>query len=115
MKNNELRIGNLFTGYNGKVFEWDYSCFERCSKGIDVDEIGLPIPITEEWLLKLGFEQEENRYWFSNKVLSISVNEDEEGYYGIFGNSGKEITRKGLKYFHELQNLYFALTNTELI
>lgn len=70
-----------------------------------------PISLTEEWLLKFGFKQEENPFWFCNNVISISPS---TGTYVLYGKSGREITRTGLKYLHQLQNLHFALTNKEL-
>lgn len=73
-----------------------------------------PIPLTEEWLLKFGFSKKENKeYWFKedsmirfallDNVLHCSIGDDE---YGILYNR--------LKYVHQLQNLFFALTNKEL-
>ena len=49
-----------------------------------------PIPLTEEWLLKFGFERTYN------------------SQFRYFGHYIK------IKYVHELQNLYFALTGQEL-
>lgn len=65
-----------------------------------------PIPLTEGWLIKLGFDKfphstlwDTDKFWagrFENGVLKIS-------YLEI-----------GVKYVHQLQNLYFALTGEEL-
>lgn len=74
-----------------------------------------PIPLTNERLLKFGFDNTEtgweiiyrNRFKFSvilfKKVASVGM----AGPFGLF-----EVK---LKYVHELQNLFFALTKEELI
>lgn len=104
MKANELRIGNLVK-------------LEGISRPIKVSIIDTtetstntkykPIPLTEEWLLKCGFEYCDTvtpkAYWLNGvcieKVDSMFI----EFSYGIV-----------LKYLHQLQNLYFALTGEEL-
>jgi hypothetical protein len=73
-----------------------------------------PIPLTEEWLLKFGFAKTENGwlaldicndwsylYWERLAGLELSVNK-------------YQITMPHIKYVHQLQNLYFALTGEEL-
>ena len=65
-----------------------------------------PIPLTEEQLLKLGYSIDESfpafyqvighRIWMCNELFLCDKN-------GVV-----------LKYVHQLQNLYYALTNTEL-
>lgn len=71
-------------------------------KGID----GLhPIPITEEWLLKFGFEKI-NSTWYGFGNFRICISLDVE-----WGNNWMGIR---LKYIHQLQNLYFTLTEYEL-
>ena len=116
MESKELRIENLVT-YYGKIVSITGITEEHpfiyliTADYLDWDEIE-PILITEQWLFKFGFKQEKNKYWFSNEVISISVHKD--GYYNIWGNSGREIARKGIKYVHQLQNLYFALVGKEL-
>jgi hypothetical protein len=66
-----------------------------------------PIPLTEEWLLKLGFL----KYKGDNKDFWLNDFE--------FANDLKWIFWRGnilenIKHVHQLQNLYFALTNKEL-
>ncbi len=71
-----------------------------------------PIPLTEEWLLKLGFEYTE------------SVLEKELPQIGIIFWSAQASNFKvvrfnsnfycSVRYVHELQNLYFAITGKEL-
>ena len=51
MNENELRLGNYLLGYDNNYFTWDYGHYDLCSKGIDADELGMPIELTEEILL----------------------------------------------------------------
>ena len=75
-----------------------------------------PIPLTEEWLLKFGFEKD-------NYMGSVSYLKDGGGFYlycmVVGENKGKffferKLDDRDIEYVHQLQNLYFALTNTEL-
>ena len=82
------------------------------AKGVDGSiyfepiEVFDPIPLTEEWLLKLGYNGcsiRHNHYvikghtiWLCQEMFLCDKN-------GII-----------IKHVHQLQNLYFALTNTEL-
>lgn len=75
------------------------------------------IPITEEWLLKFGFSRHHDDYYNDIVFIKNVVNnyEFEWGVYPITLNGGIQINnRKLLKYVHQLQNLYFALTGKEL-
>lgn len=86
------------------------------------DESITPIPLTEEWLLKFGFEVKPDNpkqkpqyngdflfdmcgYQFSN-----SEKGQDGGVYSWDLNRGDTI----IKHVHQLQNLYFALTGQEL-
>ncbi len=69
-----------------------------------------PIPLTEEWLLKFGFEYD-SIIW-GKELLMLSPNE-------TFFNIWVETLTYGrleieMRYVHQLQNLYFALTGEEL-
>lgn len=50
MKANELRIGNFLKGYSGQLFEITIDDLMIIENG---DSKASPIPLTEEWLLKL--------------------------------------------------------------
>ena len=68
-----------------------------------------PIPLTEEWLFKFGFD---------NKFNKGKINIIPKGRLGYkngrtYFNSWT-ILEKQPDYVHELQNLYFALTGEEL-
>ena len=72
-----------------------------------------PIPITEEILLKCGFEQYGMQ--FRNKVLKFY-----SGYNDLFNvevylmGVEPELPICKIKHLHQLQNLYYALTGEEL-
>lgn len=70
-----------------------------------------PIPLTEEWLEKFGFENKgevQPAGYFLNYVpirFQYDVGWYDLGYDGIYHK---------IEYVHQLQNLYFALTGNEL-
>lgn len=115
----DLRIGNWVETDKGKAFQiengWE----------IDEGEEVYPIPLTEEWLVKLGFIKEDGRDWFfieyenklegKNKTYRLGYNTASKycGAYEVSSNS--DLILRELQYVHQLQNLYFALTGTELI
>ena len=124
MEAKELRIGNYLYFSEDKILkvsEIQENCFYAKSENNDefkdtCYEIK-PIPLTEEWLLKFGFTRHHTDY--SNGVLYIldvpNNNEFNWGVYPFELGSGFIINKsKYLKYVHQLQNLYFALTNEEL-
>jgi hypothetical protein len=73
-----------------------------------------PIPLTEEWLLKFGFENDRNGYRLVDKYsLSISCDKDNK-LHPCYGDRIL-LNAVTLDYVHQLQNLYYALTGEELI
>lgn len=117
MKANELRIGNYVKFGNNicKVYEINninyYARNEKTDESLKSSWAEIePIPLTEEWLLKFGYEltplrtylqpNSGNFIWFEKGMKCVIAG---EFYVPI------------LKYVHQLQNLYFALTNEELI
>ena len=109
MKARDLRIGNwLITTMARNEYQ-----VLPCHLGDEDEECLLesePIPLTEEWLVRFGFEYTEihegfNQYRKDLLNLSITPNGFE-----IF------LTFKwiNIKHVHQLQNLYFALTGEEL-
>lgn len=83
-----------------------------------------PLPLTEEWLIKFGFIVESNepvnkhlRYCdFSHRTkdyrIYVGGNIPPTFHYKF--NSGAYPELAIINYVHQLQNLYFALTGTEL-
>lgn len=64
-----------------------------------------PIPLTEDWLLKFGFEKALNGWWSDNELWSYK-----NGKFYL----GAITYLSDVTFVHQLQNLYFALTNKEL-
>ena len=121
MKANELRIGNLIYGVSDRIEKITYITeryvktnlikIEAESQILGIEHLQ-PIPLTEEWLLKLGFRTEEN---YSFELDNISINTKRELMW-IFTKCKNNVV-VGLdltEYVHELQNIYFALTGSEL-
>lgn len=111
MKANELRIGNFvffksdITGQE-KVMEINWQFFAEDFWIKD----SRPIPLTEEWLLKFGFEKLKFSIPNAFDNRKIRIKEDKRGFW--ISAAYNFIL---LKSVHQLQNLYFALTGEELI
>lgn len=115
MNANELRIGNIVT-YHG---ETDMDCvldaidiFNIATKYMHNDEIHSPIVITEEWLLKFGFKKPAHS-WNGDKFHLSEWDAYPLNWCVAMNKNGAVLVEK-LKYVHQLQNLYFALTGEEL-
>ena len=121
MKSNELRIGNLIEYRISDRFDkrkewWEVSEIDAddihwLSKVMPEDEDFKAIPLTEEWLLKFGFEKEYGAFKLKGLKCWLTKYTSEPNLYSV--NIGN-IKLSTLKYVHELQNLYFALTGSEL-
>ncbi len=86
-----------------------------------------PIPLTEDWLFKCGFVIDPDFYhsqvklWQSNSGFNyLTLNKNDYGYESCLGFSPPQdeniriLIDECLKYVHQLQNLFFALTSQEL-
>lgn len=124
---NELSIGNyIYDDFNEvhivekiesqKFNDWNgsdtslvvFSKLSKDDKGMYTCDVVSPIPLTEEWLLKFGFEKK--RDFFHLDYESFCIFLDKKGYYTHI-NCGNLY----IKHVHQLQNLYFALTGKELV
>jgi len=139
MEAKELRIGNLVYGVSDRietVVELDqYSITAYAGKLIESQatfsqEDFSPIPLTEEWLVKFGFNKKgESRYGFKYNypmadwgfTIEPSFKEGKwffgHEYYDS-GDDNLDYTSLNfcvdLQYVHTLQNIFFALTGEEL-
>lgn len=146
MKANELRIGNYFhpvsEGHEIEIplteFVYTVGAVDKFGN-VDVIEPGnltsyrftryAGIPLTEEWLLKFGFDKIDKQrfqkrqhtapanvvYEFMHCHYSGMADEAEFDYW-IVNKDNKNILDwyTPLSFVHQLQNLYFALTGEEL-
>ena len=132
----ELRIGNLVCidiPFNNALPNIEYAIQD----GHDFEKVKkfFPIPITGDWLIKFGLKHyqvegvstlgdeadeptEGDTHWWEIRVKGSEINDSfvlnivrwGEGEFTF----SCHMLRRRLKYVHELQNLYFALTGTEL-
>jgi hypothetical protein len=118
MKAKELRIGNHFKN-NGVIVTIDArSIFDIW------DDKGLkdyqPILLTEEWLVKFGFDMDDSGGLYkdimsidtNNRVLFLYWDEPHDEVWLLDEDHHYEIC--SVQKVHQLQNLYFALTGEEL-
>lgn len=77
-----------------------------------------PIPLTEEWLKRFGFNSEESKYVWRNDNRHFKLwkrqNKLEGWYFHVTGNLADDGFIIVVKWVHQLQNLYFNLTGEEL-
>lgn len=75
----------------------------------------IPLPITEEWLLKLGFIKGTDLFFLPIPNLSCEIHATfyRGGYVIELQNHLLPIVTE-VEYVHQLQNIYYSLTNTEL-
>jgi len=71
-----------------------------------------PIPLTEDWLLKFGFKSVSLGEYQLGSILLDNEYTDK----GVFNISdGDHCLSSNVLYVHQLQNLYFALKQQELL
>ncbi len=115
MKASELRIGNYYNQF-GNAEKVSWSTLKTLEESTTEQLWCKPIPLTEEWLLKFGFEKKLN---CSNMIYYILAGKCLLEYN--LTHNIADIVKKvhldlfiEIEYVHQLQNLYFALTNEEL-
>ena len=74
-----------------------------------------PIPLTEEWLERFGFTYEGRTYMgldeFTNQGFIVLREQDQ--YMFCYENANGDYVDLEIETVHQLQNLYFALTEEE--
>lgn len=126
MKASDLRVGNLVNNRDGKAesIDMEYlSIFHRwCITKYTDDPPFTPIPLTEEWLERFGFEV----YGFNDKpdsAIHKRIDGDQVRNFELKCSAGNWWFRPiyghcsdytDIKHVHQLQNLYHALTGEEL-
>ncbi|MDV3834210.1 hypothetical protein CMU13_12850 [Elizabethkingia anophelis] len=109
MEAKELRIGNYLHDRNGNLCK----VIELRQDGIYAPAInkaitGLPnkpIELTEEWLLNFGFTMDDS-VWKRRYIKLFPIRD-------LYFRANMPIV-KDIRYVHEVQNLFFALTGEEL-
>jgi hypothetical protein len=110
MEANELRIGNLILK-NNEIYEISSLFFVdlydgKIRENYNNNYVIEPIKITKEWLLKfkaVECKTDELVFFLDDFIITLP------NYFCYKGTILKKI-----KYVHQLQNLYFALTQREL-
>jgi len=139
MQSNEIRIGN-FVNYYEKP-ENDFPVFHGVKKVAGISPAGVklanwlksipestiieangngiyPVLLNMEWLKSFGFARDFDRLgnetdsYFSKDFHLMPIHNNE--YWVTVGGLGGYKLPFGIKYVHELQNLYFTLFQEEL-
>lgn len=140
IKATDIRLGNYFNVPNReqspfRVDEIEYLSQQRAKVGMSLIPCGHPltwylddlsgVPLTEDWLLKLGFSSEEYR----DKSKHIGINFGQTDFtlvkpgsldfehikhFGFEFDAGGWPRLKQFEYVHELQNFFYCYSGEEL-
>lgn len=117
METRELRIGNLISTINSTEIEVNKIGNDPLNgemiNGFEARQYK-PIPLTEEWLIRFGFDGYSNpnntgSRIFRNKGFRLLLSDDK-----IILKDYNE-SRVNIKYVHQLQNLHVCLTGEDII
>lgn len=128
----DLRIGNWFIDHEADPqtsIYWQVESIERVSSNPNQKHLGVrfrngscwssisiiePIPLTEEWLVKFGFQLEHKE----GNQGSFRVYRKAELVYNsshkAFWYNGRILENAPLDYIHQIQNLFYCLCGEEL-
>jgi len=125
MKKEELRIGNFYMSVKfGIPVECTladlYELYVKSDGAYGdppIEEMFESIPITDDWLWAFGFDRAGKWVGKSfNPRMAIRFYDGNPGECDIVQDDKFIAFKQGhIKYVHQLQNLYFALTGEELI
>jgi hypothetical protein len=120
IQSNELRIGNYYFQF-GNILQVNGHIISALEKAPQGQLWCKPIPQTEEWLLKFGFEKTNIKMsgcnvWQKGKyrVLKSYLNDDNTYSLCIDGITPPTWAIAKFEYVHQFQNIYFALEKQEL-
>ena len=106
IQSSDLRIGNLLQcAGNDNYFAVTAEDLVLIDSGSSEAK---PVPITEYWLVISGFKKDEVLEFYRNETSGSTIIID-KNFICLLGYSHVKI-----KYVHQLQNLFFALTGKEL-
>ena len=103
----ELRIGNLYNHVKSGVITLEADWISYFAK---FPELLSGIQLNEEWLLRFGFKRQNNAFNGPDKNDFSLWNPPGESEF-TFNDT---VMCPKIDYVHQLQNLYFALTGSEL-
>lgn len=129
MKASELRIGNYIFNRNDQLCKVKELSEDKINAPvIDWPVTGLPhkpIELTEEWLIKFGFQNITLKYYQNTNLKGLYL-ENIDSYLTFdksewrleqdddWRDGGNHHDLLKIEYVHQLQNLYFALCGEEL-
>jgi len=139
MKTQELRIGNLiniiYWNPHPDRPSWEKNTCEIATLrsntlvGVKINGWQIinknieniePIILTDEWLIKFGFEKKTTDYIkkVGEKTIIIDFDKEVYGLPQVFYSPTKAVRffnlETNIQYVHQLQNIYFAITVEEL-
>lgn len=112
----ELRLGN-YIRWRHPIMGWANvevigDAIQNCSQFPNSYE---PHPLTKELLTEwCGFEERQTTIYLEKNEILFRYKNEEISISGIF-EGDESIYPKNMQYLHQLQNLFFALTGTELL
>lgn len=115
IKSNELRLGNLIYNTKGEV---DVVTVEAIKyiKDYEGTHQATPIPLTEEWLIRMGFMNYNKNAWWVLELDHIEIHVRIPDGKVDLCFYGKDYVSTEIKaeFVHSIQNLIFSLTAEEL-
>lgn len=110
MNASDLRIGNWYLCYNPMAGVSVAERFENWVYYLDFEGYGVEgVPLTGEILEKAGFKKEAALQLYHFCEVEIGYLDNPSDFFYAYGDQTAFI-----KYVHQLQSLYFALTGEEL-
>ena len=122
MKANELRIGNYIQDRKGneaiveEISKDSFKAYSGCISYLPFE----PILLTGDWLLKFGFYNDLDSWFYSldfdkkMETFKIAPIYSNNNHSGMFKVLNCQSLIKKTQYVHQLQNLFFAFTGEEL-
>lgn len=121
MKANELREGNWVMSDSNKEYRIGLSDFADWYWDHNSHEFGQhihPIPLTEEWLIKFGFESDDKDFFNKDGFDFDLTRHGERWVLAHYDNEAHSscsfFAHDLIQNVHQLQNLFYALTGEEL-